>query len=88
MLGSDRLAGVFEELRRSFDVVLVDSPPVLLFTDAVILAQAVDVTFLIVKAGQTQGKDLRRAIEALSLVHVPIVGVALNEVGPDDWVQA
>jgi capsular exopolysaccharide synthesis family protein len=82
VLGSDRLAGLLEELRGTFDVVLVDSPPVLLFTDAVILAQAVDVTFLVVKAGHTQGKDLRRATEARSLVHAAILGVALNEAAP------
>ena len=80
VLGSDRLVGVLDDLRQRFDVVLVDSPPVLPVTDAVILAQAVDITLLVVAAGQTRGKDLRRAIEALSLVQATIVGVVLNEV--------
>ena len=49
-------------------------------TDAVILAQTVDATLLVVAAGQTRGKNLRRATEALSLVQATIVGVVLNEV--------
>ena len=52
VLGSDRLAEVFEHLRQEFDVVLVDSPPVLLFTDAVILGQVADVTLLVVAAAR------------------------------------
>jgi capsular exopolysaccharide synthesis family protein len=80
VLSSDRLAGVLDDLRQQFDVVLVDSPPVLPVTDAAILAQAVDATLLVVAAEQTRRKDLRRAIEALSLVQATVVGVVLNEV--------
>ena len=80
MLSSDRLDGLLDDLRQRFDVVLVDSPPVLPVTDAVILAQAADATLLVVAAGQTRGKDLRRAIETLSLVQATVVGVVLNEV--------
>ena len=80
VLGSERLAGVVGQLRQTFDWVLVDSPPVLPVTDAVILAQTVDATLLVVAAGQTRGKNLRRATEALSLVQATIVGVVLNEV--------
>jgi len=63
-----------------FDRVLVDSPPLLPVTDAVILSQVVDTTLLVVAAGQTRGRDLRRASEALSLVHAKTIGVVLNEV--------
>ncbi len=80
VLGSARLGEVLGELRNHFDMVLVDSPPVLPVTDAVILAQVVDATLLVVAAGQTRGKDLRRATEALSLVNATVVGVVLNEV--------
>jgi receptor protein-tyrosine kinase len=80
VLGSHHLAGLFDQLRTMFDLVIVDSPPVLPVTDAVILAQAVDATLLVVAAGQTRGKDLRRATESLSLVHANPIGVVLNEV--------
>ena len=80
VLGNERLAEVFDQLRQTFDIVLLDSPPVLLFTDAIIRAQVVDVTLLVVAFGRTLRKDLRRATEILSLVRASIIGVALNEV--------
>ena len=80
VLGSYQLAGVLGQLRKTFDLVFVDSPPLLPVTDAVILAQAVDTTLLVVAAGKTRSRDLRRATEALSLVHATTIGVVLNEV--------
>jgi capsular exopolysaccharide synthesis family protein len=80
VLGSDQLTWVLGQLSKMFDRVLVDSPPLLPVTDAVILSQAVDTTLLVVAAGQTRARDLRRASEALSLVHAKTIGVVLNEV--------
>jgi capsular exopolysaccharide synthesis family protein len=80
VLGSDQLTSVFGQLSTMFDRVLIDSPPLLPVTDAVILSQAVDTTLLVVAAGQTRGRDLHRATEALSLVHAGTIGVVLNEV--------
>ena len=80
VLGSQQLAWVLSQLSSMFDRVLVDSPPLLPVTDAVILSQAVDTTLLVVAAGQTRARDLRRASEALSLVHAKTIGVVLNEV--------
>ena len=80
VLGSEQLAWVLSQLSSMFDRVLVDSPPLLPVTDAVILSQVVDTTLLVVAAGQTRGRDLRRAREALSLVHAKTIGVVLNEV--------
>ncbi len=80
VLGSHQLAEVLDQLRKRFDLVFLDSPPLLPVTDAVILSQAADATLLVVAAGQTRGKNLRRAAEALSLVHVTPIGVVLNEV--------
>ncbi|MHB1511144.1 MAG: tyrosine-protein kinase domain-containing protein [Acidimicrobiales bacterium] len=80
VLGSEQFAGVLDQLRKMFDLVVVDSPPLLPVTDAVILAQAADAALLVVAAGQTRGKGLRQATEALSLVHATLIGVVLNEV--------
>jgi capsular exopolysaccharide synthesis family protein len=80
VLGSDQLTWVLGQLSKMFDRVLIDSPPLLPVTDAVILSQAVDTTLLVVAAGQTRGRDLHRATEALSLVHARTIGVVLNEV--------
>lgn len=91
VLGSAKLSDLFAELARTFDMVLVDSPPVLPVTDAAILAQAVDTTLLVVAAGQTKRKELSRSIEVLSLVKARIIGLVLNEVteaGGDGYVYS
>jgi tyrosine-protein kinase Etk/Wzc len=83
LLGSLRLAELFEELRATNDVILVDSPPVLPVTDAIVIAQAVDVVVLVARAGQTHARSVTRALELLSNVDAPVKGVILNAVEVD-----
>ena len=59
--------------------MLIDSPPVLPVTDAVVLAKDADATLLIVAAGQTSRGDLQRAAEKLAQVNARVVGMVLNE---------
>ena len=80
VLTHDRFAAMLDELSTMFDLVLIDSPPLLPVTDAAIISQLVDTTLLIVAAGQTRSRDVSRAFEALSLVHTTTLGVVLNEV--------
>jgi len=79
LLNGRRIQDVFSTLRGMFDLVLIDSPPVLPVTDAVVLAKDVDATLLIVAAGQTSRGDLRRAVEKLAQVNARVVGLVLNE---------
>jgi capsular exopolysaccharide synthesis family protein len=71
---------IFTRLRHHFDLVLIDSPPVLPVTDAAILAGHADVTLLLAAAGQTRRDDLRRAAEKLGQVDATILGIVLNKV--------
>lgn len=80
LLGSPRLAELFVTLRASYDVILVDSPPVLPVTDAIVIAQVVDVVVLVARAGQSHARSVSRALELLSNVDAPVKGVILNAV--------
>ena len=80
LLASGALADLVAELAGRFDVVLVDSPPVLPVTDAAILSRVADGTLLVVASGQTRGKALRRTVENLALVDAATIGIVLNEV--------
>ena len=71
---------LFETLRENFDLVLVDSPPVLPVTDAIVLSQYADGTLLVVAAGQTRRAELQRAAERFSQAKAPLTGIVLNEV--------
>jgi polysaccharide biosynthesis transport protein len=78
---NQRAAGeVFRALAERFDLVLIDSPPLLPVTDAVVLSQHADATLMVVAAGQTRRADLRRAAEKLHQVGVKVLGTVLNEV--------
>jgi polysaccharide biosynthesis transport protein len=71
---------VFGALAERFDLVLIDSPPLLPVTDAVVLSQHADATLMVVAAGQTRKADLRRAAEKLHQVGVTVLGTVLNGV--------
>jgi capsular exopolysaccharide synthesis family protein len=79
LLNGARSQQIFAQLRASFDLVLIDSPPVLPVTDAVVLSKDVDATLLVVAAFRTKSADLLRAREKLAQVNARIVGVVLNE---------
>ena len=78
LLGSPRLAELFESLRSTYDVILVDSPPVLPVTDAIVVAQVVDVVVLLSRVDQTRARAVAHALELLSNVDAPVKGTVLN----------
>jgi len=86
LLSSPKFAEIFDELTRRFDLVLVDSSPLLPVTDPVLLSRMTDTTLLIVAAGTTTKGQLRRAVEQLAQVGARHIGIVLNEVtrGGDD----
>ena len=71
---------IFTRLRNDFDLVLIDSPPVLPVTDAAILSRLADATLMLAAAGQTRRGDLHRAVEKLDQVGATILGIVLNKV--------
>jgi succinoglycan biosynthesis transport protein ExoP len=79
LLNGARAQAIFARLREVFDLLLIDSPPVLPVTDAVVLSKDVDATLLIVAAFRTRSGDLHRAAEKLAQVDARVVGVVLNE---------
>ncbi len=79
LLNGKRVQQVFATLRELFDLVLIDSPPVLPVTDAVVLSKDADATLLVVAAGQTSRGDLQRAAEKLKQVQARVTGIVLNE---------
>jgi capsular exopolysaccharide synthesis family protein len=79
LLNGARAQQIFARLREAFDLVLIDSPPVLPVTDAVVLSKDVDATLLVVAAFRTSASDVHRAAEKLAQVNARVVGVVLNE---------
>ncbi len=83
LLGSQRMTQLLEFLRKHFDVIVMDSPPVLAVTDSVLLAQCCDATLMVVSAGRTDAKALDIARQTLESVNVSIAGVVFNRYRAD-----
>jgi polysaccharide biosynthesis transport protein len=71
---------VIATLGEDFDLVLIDSPPVLPVTDAMVLSNYANGTLLVVAADQTRRAELERAAEKFAQANAPLVGIVLNEV--------
>jgi capsular exopolysaccharide synthesis family protein len=81
LLMSARLGEVIAEARREYDVVIIDSPPLLLVTDSAIVGTQVDGIMLIVRVGQTKRHNAQRAVEILKGLGTPILGTVINAIG-------
>jgi Mrp family chromosome partitioning ATPase/capsular polysaccharide biosynthesis protein len=80
LLGSKRSAEVLRELSNIADIVIIDTPPVLAVTDAVILAEQADGVLLVTALGETKRSGAERAKGILSTAHTRILGLVLNKV--------
>jgi capsular exopolysaccharide synthesis family protein len=80
LLASSNMRDVLAELREQYDHIVVDTPPALSVTDAVVLSQRADAVVLVIRSGQTTKQALRRARDILARVSAKVVGVLLNAV--------
>jgi succinoglycan biosynthesis transport protein ExoP len=80
LLASSNMRDLLEELREQFDHIVIDTPPTLSVTDAVVLSPRADATILVIRSGQTTKQALRRARDILTQVNAHVAGVLLNAV--------
>jgi succinoglycan biosynthesis transport protein ExoP len=79
LLGGLRMRGLLETLAKDFDLVILDSPPVLAASDAAILGSMADGVLMVVRAGQTDRDAAREALKQLATVGARVVGAVLND---------
>lgn len=78
LLSSDRMAECLTTSRQRFDIIVIDTPPVLPVADAVILGSQVDGVVLCARAGVLQRDDARACRERLKYEEIRILGTVLN----------
>jgi capsular exopolysaccharide synthesis family protein len=78
LLGSQRMRDLLAQLSTEYDRVVLDSPPILPVTDAVVLARQANCVLLVVRAHKTSRSDVDHAATALNAVGAPLVGAVLN----------
>jgi polysaccharide biosynthesis transport protein len=80
LLSSHKVAEMIAELRKKFKFIVIDSPPVMAATDAVILSVLSDGVLLVVRSGETPKEAFTRTRDLLVSVKCNILGVVLNAV--------
>jgi capsular exopolysaccharide synthesis family protein len=80
LLSSHKLAEAIVELRRKYKFVVIDSPPVMAATDAVIISVQADGVLLVVRSGETPKEAFTRTRDLLVSVKAHLLGVVLNAV--------
>jgi tyrosine-protein kinase Etk/Wzc len=79
LLGGPRMERALELLRELFDVIVIDSPPLLAASDASVLGTKTDGVLLVVRAGQTERGAAQQAVQQLAVVGARVVGAVLND---------
>lgn len=77
LLGSYRMEQLIKDRRKNYDYIIVDGPPVLLVSDAKVLAKIVDGTVLVFNAASTRRGAAQRTIRELKDIDATIVGCVL-----------
>jgi polysaccharide biosynthesis transport protein len=80
LLASSNMRDVLDQLREQYDHIVVDTPPTLSVTDAVVLSPRADAIVLVIRSGQTTKQALRRSRDILTQVNAKVSGVLLNAV--------
>jgi capsular exopolysaccharide synthesis family protein len=80
LLGSPDMRSIVDEAKKTFDIIVIDSPPVLAVTDASVLSSMVDGTIVVVRVGRTARDAVRRAVAQLRVVNGRVLGAVLNDV--------
>ena len=86
LLGGERMRKTLASLGEAFDLIVLDTPPLLAASDAAILATIADGVVLVVRAGVTEALAGQQAIAQLQAVGARIVGAVLND--PDSKLQS
>lgn len=80
ILGSERMKELIARMRQHYDRVIIDSPPLLAFSDPLILSSLADGVILVVWGGKTAAELIRKAISHLRGIEAKILGVVLNKI--------
>lgn len=80
LLGAEKMISLLTQLEEKWDVILIDTPPILVVTDASLLAKAVDNMILVIKSGVTHKETLIRSQKIISNLNTAFSGTILNGV--------
>jgi len=78
VFNAEKAKRFFHEAHKYFDFIIVDSPPIIPVSDPIILGKVVNYVVLVVKAGATSKRIIKRALEMMQSVEVNVCGIIIN----------
>lgn len=79
LLASSKMTKLIEHLKGQYDYIIIDTPPVNVVTDAVILSKLASGVIVVVREGSTTYTDLSKTIETLEFTESRIIGIVVND---------
>ncbi len=83
LLSSQKMTQILEKIHETYDIVLIDTPPVLSVTDSVALSAMVDGVLLVAMPGKTKMLAFKQSVEQIRRVGGNILGVVMNGIEPN-----
>ncbi len=80
IISSKRTDLIIELLKHKFEFIIIDTPPVLSASDALMIAHRVDTTLIVVRAGHTHKNSVSEVLEHFEAADLPVHGILLNRV--------
>ena len=80
LLGSQHMVDLIAEARRHYDLVIIDTAPLLPVTDGAIASARADGVLLVVRYGKTRNAEVERAVDLLRAVDARVLGTVLNRI--------
>lgn len=84
LIGSPSMRKLLQDLRETYDLVMLDAPPLAVASEAAVLGVLADATLLVARATSTQKRALTEAVAQLRQLRIPLVGIVINDVEPRD----
>lgn len=84
LLSGERARRLMDVLAQTYDIVVLDCPPLLPVTDSLVLARMADATLLVTSARHSSRRELVRAVELLNRIDANLAGCVVTGLAPDD----
>ncbi len=79
LLGSRRMVAILNDLKETFDYIIIDLPPVNIVSDAMSIASIITGLIVVIREDYTEKKELERCFRQLELSNVKVLGCVMNE---------
>ena len=86
LIESNKFKTLYSKVKKEYDFVVFDSPPINSVTDAMVLSDHADQLLIVINAGKTKKKEVAQALDQLRLAEGKIAGFLLNKLSSDSFV--